>query len=138
MRRLSMLFGAAPELQDLAMRTREVQALQRLWESTAPPPLNRLSHVGLLRHGRLTVYASSGAIAAKLKMQPDRLIKKLQMQGAEVTSIHVKVQVTAPPRVMTTPRRRISERTARHLAEFARTLPDSPLRKALQQLARRR
>jgi hypothetical protein len=137
MRRLSTLFGAAPELQTLSRRAGEMRALQKIWETVSPPPLNRHSHVGLLDQGRLTVYAPSGPIAAKLKMQLNGLVRKLQTQGVQVTSIRVEVQVKSKPRAASRPQRRLSEQAAHSLLDFAGTLPESPLREAVKRLAKR-
>jgi hypothetical protein len=136
MRRLNTLFGAAPELEALTTRAREILALQKIWEAVSPPPLNSHSHVGPLHLGQLTVYTSSGAIAAKLKMQLDGLVRKLQSHGVQVTSIRVEVQVESKPRAPTGVQRRLSGNAARSLLDLAETLPDTPLRKALQRLAR--
>jgi hypothetical protein len=137
MRRLSTVFGTAPELRALTVRAEEILVLQRIWTSAVPAPLNRLCRVGLLQQGRLTVYTSSGALAAKLNLQKGRLLEKLQKQGVEVTSIHVEVQVETKPRISAGVQRRLSGKAARILADFAQTLPDSHLRQALQRMTKR-
>lgn len=137
MRRLNTLFGAAPELKALTTRAGEILALQKIWEAVSPPPLNSHSHVGPLHQGQLTVYTPSGAIAAKLKMQLDGLVRKLQLQGVEVTSIRVEVQVESKPRAPARIQRRLSGNAARSLLDLADKLPDTPLRKSLQRLAKR-
>lgn len=137
MHRLSALFGTAPGLRALTARAEEILVLQRLWTSAAPAPLNRLCRVGLLKQGRLTVYTSSGALAAKLNLQKGRLLEKLQKQGVEVTSIHVEVQVETRLRINAGAQRRLSAKAARTLQDFAQTLPDSRLRQALQRMTKR-
>lgn len=137
MRRLNTLFGATSELKTLTVRAGEILALQKIWGVTAPPPLNQHSHVGLLHNGQLTVYTSSNAVAAKLKMQLPGLIKKLQTQGVEVTSIRVEVQVATLPRVPSRAAHHISHNAALSLLKLADSMPDSPLQKALKRLARR-
>lgn len=136
MRRLNTLFGTTPELKALAARAGEILALQKIWEAVSPHPLNSHSHVGPLDQGRLTVYTSSSAVAAKLKMQLNGLVSKLQTQGVQVTSIRVEVQVESKPRAPSRPQRRLSGQAARSLLDLAETLPDSPLRKALERLAK--
>jgi hypothetical protein len=137
MRRLNTLFGAAPELRTLTARAGEILALQKIWEAVVPPPLNQHSHVGPVHHGQLTVYTSSGAVAAKLKMLQGGLVGKLQAQGVEVTSIRVEVQVESKPRAPARIQRRPSANAARSLLDLAEKLPDTPLRKALQRLAKK-
>lgn len=89
-----------------------------------------------MHQGQLTVYTSSGAVAAKLKMQLNGLVRKLQTQGVEVTSIRVEVQVESKPRAPARIQRRLSGQAARGLLDFAETLPDTPLRQALKRLAK--
>ncbi len=137
MRRLNALFGTSPELKALAARAGEILALQKIWEAITPPPLNKHSHVGPLQRGQLTVYTPSGAVAAKLKMQLDGLVHKLQTQGVEVTSIRVEVQVVQEPRARPKLARPLSQNTKRRLRDFSEDLPDSPLRRAVARLARR-
>lgn len=137
MRRLNTLFGAAPELRTLTARAEKVIALQKIWEAVTPPPLDKHSHVGLLQDGQLTVYTRSSAVAAKLKMQLTGLVKKLQNQGVEVTSIRVEVQVASLPRVPAGTPLRISREAAKSLLKLADALPDSTLKKSLQRLASR-
>lgn len=137
MRRLNSLFGAAPELKALAARAEKAIALQKIWEAVAPPPLNKHSHVGLVHDGQLKVYTHSSAVASKLKMQHDGLLRKLQNQGVEVTSIRVEVQVVSLPRVPAGTAMRISRETAKKLLKLADELPESRLKKSLKQLASR-
>lgn len=138
MRRLNTLFGAAPELKTLTARAGEILALQKIWEAIAPPPLNQHSHVGPLQQGQMTVYTSSSGVAAKLKMQLNGLLEKLQNQGVKVTSIRVEVQVISQPRAKPSVDRRLSENTRHRLRNFADDLPDSPLRWALSRLAEKK
>lgn len=137
MRRLNSVFGAAPELKALAARAEKAIALQKIWEAVAPPPLNKHSHVGLVHDGELKIYTHSSAVAAKLKMQLNGLLKKLQNQGVEVTSIRVEVQVASVPRVPAGTAMRISREAAKKLLKLADELPESRLKKSLKQLASR-
>lgn len=137
MRRLNTVFSTASELKILTARAERVIALQKIWEAVAPPPLDKYSHVGLLQNGQLTVYTRSSAVAAKLKMQMTGLVRKLQNQGMEVTSIRVEVQVASIPRVPAGAPMRISREAARSLLKLADALPDSALKKSLRRLASR-
>ena len=137
MRRLSKLLVATPALQVLSERAGEIQALQKIWEAVTPSPINCHSHVGSLREGQLVVNTSSNAVAAKLKMQLNGLVNKLQTQRVKVTSIRVKVQVESMPLAPSGLRRKPSKKAAETLRIFAETLPDSRLRKGLERLAKR-
>jgi len=136
MRRLNSVFGT-PELKALTARAEKAVALQKIWEAVAPPPLNKHSHVGLVHDGELKIYTHSSAVAAKLKMQLNGLLRKLQNQGVEVTSIRVEVQVASVPRVPAGTAMRISHEAAKKLLKLADELPDSRLKKSLKQLASR-
>jgi hypothetical protein len=91
----------------------------------------------MIKEGQLALYTSNGAAAAKLKLLAPNLLKKLQKLGLEVTSIRVEVQVKSQPRVRTGMRQPLSKSAAKRIAEFARNLPDSPLQRALNRLAKR-
>lgn len=137
MRRLNALFGTSPQLKALTTRAEQALALQKIWEAVAPPPLNKHSHVGMVHDGQLKVYTHSSAVAAKLKLLLNGLLKKLQKHGVEVTSIQVEVQVVSLPRVPAGAPRRISREAAKKLNKLADALPDSPLQRSLRRLASR-
>ncbi len=88
--------------------------------------------------GQMTVYTSSNALAAKLKLLVPSLLKKLQNEGLEVTAIRVQVQVESKPRAPIAPRRHVSEASRKKLLELAENLQDSPLKAALSSLAKTR
>ena len=137
MRRLNTLFSSDVELKILSAQAEKIAYTQKIWGQVAPPPLNQHSHAGLIRDGQITVYTSSSAVAAKLKLLSSQLLLKLQKQGLEVTAICVEVQVKSQPRAPTRIALRITPRAAQNLLELAKTLPDSPLQSALKNLARR-
>jgi len=137
MRRLNTFFSSDVELKILSAQAEKIAYTQKIWGQVAPPPLNQHSHAGLIRDGQITVYTSSSAVAAKLKLLSSQLLLKLQKQGLEVTAICVEVQVKSQPRAPTRIALRITPRAAQNLLELAKTLPDSPLQSALKNLARR-
>ena len=137
MRRLNTLLGYNPELRSLTAQAEKITQLQKIWGSIVPPPFNQNSHTGLVSNGQITVYTSNGAVAAKLKLLAPQLLKKLQKEGLEVTSIRVEVQVKSQPRAPARIPMRVSQRAAQTLLGLAKSLPDSPLRTALNRLAKR-
>jgi hypothetical protein len=138
MRRLDTLWQQDSTLQTLSAQAEHINALQKTWEAAIPPSLKRHCRAGLLTNQRLTVYAASGAIAAKLKLLTSSLLAKLQSQGLEVTAIRVEVQVKSEPQQPAKTQRNLSPASAGELERLAATLPDSPLRNSLKRLARRR
>lgn len=137
MQRLNTIFGREPSLKSIRAQAEKLSAIQKIWVATAPRPFDQQCHTGLLLEGQLTLYTSSGAVAAKLKLLTSNLLKKMQKHGLEVTSIRVEVQVKSQPRAHTRIRLPLSRNAAQTLAEFANKLPDSPLQQALNRLAKR-
>lgn len=137
MRRIQALFKDNTELQTLISHAGDLTALQTIWGGVVPPPLRKFTQAGGLKHRRITVFADNGAVAAKLKLLAPTLLKNLQIKGVEVTSIRVEVQVQSVPRRIPSPPRHLSRQAASSLSELAESLPESPLRSALERLAQK-
>lgn len=137
-RRIGSFLGGLPE--PLARRAQQVALLQRAYGEVAPPALLPMSRVGALSAGRLTLYADSGPVAAKLKQLSPSLLLGLQKRGLEVNLIEVRVQVGARPGsapIGERNSRKISDQSLDQLASLAQSLGPSPLREALQSLLAR-
>lgn len=127
---------ALARLQDHAARLRRLQVVL---ERGLPPLLAGLCRVANLKDGTLVISATGGAAAARLKQMIPSLVEHFAQSGHLLQSIKVKV---APPEVAEwrrpPPDRHISPDAKASLNAFAATLPaDSPLRAALERLARR-
>jgi len=93
-RKLSALIGNTTGLSALNRTLQRIAALQRLYEACVPSELIAASRDEFGdRGGILMIAADNGAIAAKLHQLAPRLLKNLQKQRAEVTGIHIQVQV---------------------------------------------
>lgn len=136
MQRLNTLLSRDPSLKSIVAQAENQSAIQKIWAAIAPPPFNLQCHTGSIKDGQLALYTSNGAVAAKLKLLAPNLLKKLQKLGLEVTSIRVEVQVKSQPRARTRMRPPLSRNAAKSILEFAKNLPDSPLQKALNRLAK--
>ncbi len=135
--RLNAYFSTNQELRQLSRRAQVLATLQRQYQEAAPAPLAGASRVIGFEHRILTLGADNGAVAAKLRQITPQLVEQLQANGAEVTGIRVKVQVAnilAPRKPVA---RSISAAAQQQVAGLAANLPDSPLKSALQRLARR-
>ncbi|MDO8412175.1 MAG: DciA family protein [Gallionellaceae bacterium] len=135
--RLNSYFHASHELHQLSHQVAQLVALQRHYEHFAPAPLVLASHVVQLAQQTLVIAANNSAVAAKLRQLSPRLTQYFQDNGHEITGIQVKVQVSSSP-----PARRSSPLTLSLVAQqklvmLAENLSDSPLKKAIQRLARR-
>ena len=137
MQRIHALFKQNTELQALVDHAGGLTELQKIWGSVVPQPLQEFTRAGGLNHRRITVFADNGAVAAKLKLLAPTLLKNLQIKGLEVTSIRVEVQVKSTARPPKKTSRRLSSGAAASLSALAESLPDSPLRTALQHLSRK-
>ncbi|OIQ76009.1 hypothetical protein GALL_423130 [mine drainage metagenome] len=137
MKRLHALFKDSTELQTLIDHAGDLTTLQATWSGVVPPPLREFTRASGLKHRRITVLADNGAVAAKLKLLAPLLLKNLQIKGVEVTSIRVEVQVQSIPRRPPRPKLHLSQQAAGQLSGLAQSLPESPLRTALERLARK-
>jgi hypothetical protein len=133
--RLDQFLRGLPEA--LAQRARQLAVLQRTYSDIVPPALAASSRAGVLQEGRLTLFATNGAVAAKLKQVLPGLLLGLRKLGWEINSIEVRVQVSGAPRreaLRDKNTRKISAQGLRSLTELANRLPASPLRSAVEHL----
>jgi hypothetical protein len=138
MQRLNAFLNNNADLADISRKTKTLTACQRIWNAVAPETLGPYTQAGDVNHKRLTVYASSGAVAAKVKLLLPSLLTKLQKHGLEVTSIRVQVQVQSSPRKPQKPLRKLSDTAANELKKLAEKLDsDSSLASTLNKLAAR-
>ncbi|THF61889.1 DUF721 domain-containing protein [Pseudothauera nasutitermitis] len=123
-------------LQDHAARLRR---LQGAFERCLPPLLAASCKVANLKDDTLVVFAQGNAVAVKLKQMAPSLVQRLAEQGHALREIRVRVALReAAPWRPAPPTRSIPEAGKRSLNELAASLPaDSPLREALERLARR-
>ena len=115
--RLNSYFNASEELRQLSLKVDQLLVLQRHYEQIAPPSLIRASHVIQIDQQTLLVAADNGSVAAKLRQLVPEFTKILQSRGYEITGIQIRVQVAV-------------------LVDFTVKLQDSPLKTALQRLAK--
>lgn len=134
--RFNSYLDASPELHRLADKAEQQRALQRHYEQIAPPSLARASHVVYLERNILLLAANNGAVAAKLRQLAPELARLFKDKGHEVTGIQVRVQVTTPPLKRSATPTTLSVNGRQTLNDMADKLPDSPLKSALQRLAR--
>lgn len=135
--RLNSYFRASPELRQLSGKAGQLLALQRQYEQLAPASLMRYSRVLQLEQQTLTLAANNSAIAAKLRQLAPELARQFRDKGCEVTGIQVRVQVTLPDATRAASPATLSSAGRERLIELAAELPDSPLKNALQRLARK-
>ncbi len=137
--KVGRLLASDAGLQPIVEKARQINALSKLCFDFLPSGLARLVRAinfnDRLRDRQLVLLAASPAAAAKLKLLSEALRKYLSEQGAEVNSVHVKVQpgsIPAPDAAARQPR--LSRNALQALQDLYRKLPDSPARKALKSL----
>lgn len=134
--RIKSYFDTSHELRQLSHKASQLLELQRLYEKIAPPSLALSSRVMQLEQKILMVQADNGAVAAKLRQLSPRLSQLFRDNGQEVTAIQVRVQVTFLPTIPTTSAPTMGIAGRQRLIDLADKLSDSPLKSALQRLAR--
>jgi len=132
--------GAAADQQGLFAQANQLTLMQRAFVEIAPPQLSGYCTVGWFSEGSLTLYASSGAIAAKLKQISPSLLLKFNKKGYEVTAIRVAVQAhnhTTKTDNKVDKNLNISPVGMENLSQLAAGLPASPLKSAVESLLKR-
>ena len=109
--------------------------LTRLYETIAPAHLAAASHLANYKSGIVVIHASSGAVATKLKQLAPTLADGFSRKGIECNGVQVKVQAreTGTQSMTSTPRP-LSLRSSQAIGDLRDSLPDSPLRTALDSL----
>ena len=135
---LKTLLNGSQELRPLLAKAQALSALQRHFISVAPPQLAQSSQVQVLglQLGTLSIAVANAAVAAKLRQLAPELVVLMQNRGCEVSGIRVKVQVSFD-RLQPKPAPHKLSKTAQNaLNELSQSLNDSPLKLALEKLAK--
>lgn len=135
---LKTLLNGNQELRPLLAKAQALSALQRHFISVAPPHLAQSSQVQVLglQLGTLSIAVANATVAAKLRQLAPELVTMMQNRGCEVSGIRVKVQVSFD-RLQPKPAPHKLSKTARNaLNELSQSLNDSPLKLALEKMAK--
>lgn len=117
---------------------RLLMKLAHFYQEMAPTHLGQASCVANYKSGIIVILAVSGAVAAKLRQLAPTLANEFSKRGFECSEVQVKVQaheIKSQSRAST--QKPLSHQTGEILAGLAGTLPDSPLRAALETLLTR-
>jgi hypothetical protein len=136
--RIGQYLGTAVGLKSLAREARRLDQLNRI-VSRVSPALAPSAGAARVEAGVLILLADNAAVAAKLKQLAPRLIASCRENAVEVTSIRVEVQVgagraAAPPQRKKKP---LATEIIDNLESLADSLPDSPLKQAVRNMAAR-
>lgn len=125
------------ELHALFSTVRSLTELQQHFSSVVQPHFAQASQILSLRNGTLNIAMSNGALAAKLRQLAPEIVTRLQNKGCEVSGIRVRVQVSYAPFKPKAPPRLITKTAQQELLELSNHLGDTPLRQALEKLAKK-
>jgi len=108
--------------------------LREILSSLLPEPLARRCSVANYKQGRVLIFASNGATAAKLKLMLPALTEQISKRAMEVTGLEVAVQAPRPENQVAEKSAKMSSLAASELAELCEQLPDSELKTALSRI----
>ncbi len=133
--KINRFLSAQGELQPLFAKAHEIEALSKLLKGFLPRELAPLAKVANFKEGKLTLHASNGAAAAKLKLLAESVGVYLSKQRTQVNSVLVRVQPDYSGAEDPPPKQaEMTPAALRELAALHARLPDSPFRKALKTL----
>jgi hypothetical protein len=110
--------------------------LRRIYSKLVPQQLLRSSSIVNYKQQKVVIFAENNAVAAKLRLLSPRLVNDFSKCGVEVTGIRLEVQPRQDELNPRLPKQaRLSKAGTESLEALARQLPDSPLRRALADMA---
>ncbi len=125
-------------LADWAARRDREEVLAGIVRRHLPRPIATRIRIAEERNGQLELAVDAGAVAAIVRQRSAELLTALTREGWEFTGIRVRVQVRAEPAPHRKPLANPVDRSAlQPLSALARTLPDGPLKTALERFLRR-
>jgi hypothetical protein len=137
-RKLERIVNDDPTLAELWNRTRPLCELQKLYATLVPPYLCSASRVGTVARDELKLFADSGAVATRLRLHAPDLLREFRAKGWQFSAIRVAVQVRInTDSARKDPRDPPGERARQSLVNAAAGMADSPLKAAMQRLAKK-
>jgi hypothetical protein len=135
---LARILAADATLAGWTQRARAEAELTAAVRRLLPRALAERVRVAEVTDATLTLATSTGTVAAVVRQRGPTILGELTREGRNFTEIRVRVQVRgdAPPDAKPSKIQRIKVDPA-PLHRLAETLPDGPLRAAVQKLARR-
>lgn len=127
------MLGSMPAYRNLFVSVNQIMQLQHTFLKIVPPQLAKHCVIGKFSNGILTIHASGGAVAAKLKHIIPSLLDKL---GPQVTSIQISVRCYQKNVINASSQRKrlLGQIAIQNLNQLAENIPVSPLRSAIKSL----
>jgi len=110
------------------IKLREILAL------LLPESLARRCSIANYKQGRVIIFASNGATAAKLKLMLPALLEQFSGRATEVTGLDVVVQAREGEPQLAEKSAKMTSEAADELARLSEQLPDSELKNSLMRI----
>jgi hypothetical protein len=135
---LKSLLKNNQDLRPLLAKVQALSDLQSHFISVAPSHLVQSGHIQVLslHLGTLTIAVANASVAAKLRQLAPELAVMMQGKGCEVSGIRVRVQVSFDRLQPKPAPHKLSKKVQNALNEFSQSLDESPLKLALEKLAK--
>lgn len=128
---LSELLGRLPVLQ----QAQTLAVLQRHLDSVLPVKFRGKVQVVGLEQGELRTLCENGAIASRLRLEPQHLAVQLQANGLRIRSISFKVRPAASRKTtQVRPKAPLSGAAQTAFSDAAKNMPEGEVKAALQKL----
>jgi hypothetical protein len=131
MKKPCAFLNQADGIASLMSQTERLIRLREILASLLPESLGRRCTVANYKQGRVLIFASNSATAAKLKLMLPSLSEQFSRRAMEVTGLEVAVQAPESENQVFEKSAKISATAASGLAELCEQLPDSELKNAL-------
>jgi len=124
----------ADSIAALMPQTERLIKLREILASLLPESLARRCSVANFKQGRVIVFASNGATAAKLKLMLPSLLESFSGRATEVTGLEVVVQAREAEPQVADKSAKMTESATSTLAAFSEQLPDSELKTVVSRI----
>jgi hypothetical protein len=138
-KKLGEFLSSAPEIGHLVPKAAELLEIRQALRELLPDTLRGFCEIARVKQGNVVIFAENNATAAKLRLLGPTIVHEMRRQGLQVTGIEARVQggMSRPARVQRASVE-LSSDAGRALESLGAQLPaDSPLRAAIQSLARK-
>lgn len=125
----------ADGINSLMPQAKRLLELRQVLLEVLPKPLADFASVANYRQGKIVIFATNSAIAAKLRLMAPTLIDRFVTRGLQVTAMNIEVQPTKGA-VNARPKTAVLTQTARQaLTKLASQLAESELKNAISAMA---
>ena len=132
---LKNLLNNSAEFRSILAKAQTLLTLQEQFRAATPAYLAQSARVLSLDFGILTLATGNATAAAKLRQLAPEILDNLKNEGAQVSGIRVKVQVSYLAPQNKTRARYLSPTAHDTLKQFGDSLADSPLKDALKKIS---